>query len=55
MFGYSHVEWSSLPSLFEKLIHPDDREMARSIAQTLSSPPDRTIDMFAGSSAKTDH
>ncbi len=29
MFGYSHVEWSSLPSMFEKVIHPDDQEMVR--------------------------
>ena len=29
MFGYSELEWSSLPSLFEKVIHPDDRKMWR--------------------------
>jgi PAS domain S-box-containing protein len=38
MFGYSHVEWSSLPSLFEKVIHPDDREMVRKYCENRVEP-----------------
>ena len=38
MFGYSHVEWSSLPSLFEKLIHPDDQEMVRKYYENRIEP-----------------
>jgi PAS domain S-box-containing protein len=38
MFGYSHVEWSSLPSLFEKVIHPDDQEMIRKYYENRTGP-----------------
>jgi PAS domain S-box-containing protein len=38
MFGYSHVEWSSLPSLFEKVIHPDDQEMIRKYYANRTGP-----------------
>ncbi len=38
MFGYSHVEWSSLPSLFEKVIHPDDREMVGKYCENRIEP-----------------
>lgn len=38
MFGYSHVEWSSLPSMMEKVIHPDDREAVRKYYQDRNEP-----------------
>ena len=38
MFGYSHLEWSSLPSMIEKVIHPDDQGMVRKYYENLTGP-----------------
>ena len=38
MFGYSHVEWSSLPSMIEKVIYPDDQEMVRKYYENRTGP-----------------